>query len=126
MRQSKRDPEEWLPLSLSVFHILLSLADQERHGYGIMKETAGRTDGKVRLGPGILYGNIKRLVEDGLVETSQERPDPELDDERRRYYRLTQLGQRVVVAETRRLASLIGMARSKRLLRDLEFAGSRG
>jgi DNA-binding PadR family transcriptional regulator len=126
MRSSKRDPEEFLPLSLSVFHILLSLADQERHGYGIMKETAARTDGKVRLGPGILYGNIKRLIEDGLIETSQERPDPELDDERRRYYRLTQFGQRVVVAETRRLATLIGMARSKRLLRDLKFAGSRG
>ena len=92
MRQTKRDPEELLPLSLSVFHILVSLADQERHGYGIMKETAARTDGKVRLGPGILYGNIKRLIEDGLIETSQERPDPELDDERRRYYRLTQFG----------------------------------
>lgn len=126
MRQSKRDPEELLPLSLSVFHILLSLADQERHGYGIMKETAARTEGKVRLGPGILYGNIKRLIEDGLIEKSQERPDPEFDDERRRYYRLTQFGQRVVAAETRRLASLIGMARSKRLLRDLKFAGSRG
>jgi DNA-binding PadR family transcriptional regulator len=126
MMQAKRDPEELLPLSLSVFHILVSLADQERHGYGIMKETAARTDGKVRLGPGILYGNIRRLIEDGLIETSQERPDPELDDERRRYYRLTQFGRRVVVAETRRLANLIGMARSKRLLRDLKFAGSRG
>jgi DNA-binding PadR family transcriptional regulator len=126
MTQVKRDPEELLPLSLSVFHILVSLADQERHGYGIMKETAARTDGKVRLGPGILYGNIRRLIEDGLIETSQERPDPELDDERRRYYRLTQFGRRVVVAETRRLANLIGMARSKRLLRDLKFAGSRG
>ena len=126
MKASKRDPEELLPLSLSVFHILLSLADQERHGYGIMKETAARTDGKVRLGPGILYGNIKRLMENGLIEKSQERPDPEFDDERRRYYRLTQFGRRVMVAETRRLASLIGMARSKRLLRDLKFSGSRG
>ena len=126
MKQTKRDPEELLPLSLSVFHILLALADQERHGYGIMKETAARTDGKVRLGPGILYGNIKRLIEEGLIEKSQERPDPELDDERRRYYRLTQFGKRVVVAETRRLTSLIGMARSKRLLSDLKFAGSRG
>ena len=126
MKQTKRDPEELLPLSLSVFHILLSLADQERHGYGIMKETAARTAGKVRLGPGILYGNIKRLIEDGLIETSQERPDPELDDERRRYYRLTQFGLRVVTAETHRLATLLGMARSKRLLRDLKFAGSRG
>jgi len=124
MRPAKRDPEELLPLSLSVFHILLSLADEERHGYGIMKETAARTDGKVRLGPGILYGNIKRLIEDGLIEASQERPDPELDDERRRYYRLTQFGQRVVTAETRRLASLLGMARSRRLLRDVKFAGS--
>jgi len=126
MKASKRDPEELLPLSLSVFHILLSLADQERHGYGIMKETAARTDGKVRLGPGILYGNIKRLIEDGLIEKSQERRDPELDDERRRYYRLAQFGQRVIVAETRRLASLIGMARSKRLLSDAKFAGSCG
>src|SRR5262245_9593635 len=123
MRRSERDPEEFLPLSISVFHILLSLTDAERHGYGIMKETSARTDGKVRLGPGILYGNIKRLIEDGLIENSQERPDPELDDERRRYYRLTQFGQRVLAAETRRLANLIGMARSKRLLSDVKFAG---
>ena len=126
MKQPKRNPEELLPLSLSVFHILLSLADSERHGYGIMKETSARTDGKVRLGPGILYGNIKRLIEDGLIEKSQERPDPELDDERRRYYRLTQFGQGVMVAETRRLANLVGMARSKRLLGAVKFAGSQG
>src|SRR5262245_18362858 len=68
MKQTKRDPEELLPLSLSVFHTLLALADQGRHGYGIMKETAARTDGKVKLGPGILYGNIKRLIEEGLIE----------------------------------------------------------
>jgi DNA-binding PadR family transcriptional regulator len=112
----KRDPESFLPLSLSVLHILLSLADGERHGYGIMKEVANRTDGKVRLGPGILYGNIKRLIQEGLIEKADERPDPELDDERRRYYRLTGYGRKVVLAEVQRLSQLISMARAKRIL----------
>jgi DNA-binding PadR family transcriptional regulator len=116
MRKVERDPESLLPLPLSVFHILLSLSDAERHGYGIMKEVEARTEGKVRLGPGILYGNIKQMIQDGLIERSNARPDPDLDDERRIYYRLTNLGQRVAGAETKRLSQLIGMARSKKVL----------
>ena len=116
MAKAKRSPESFLPLAASAFQILLSLADEERHGYGIMKEVEARTEGKVRLGPGILYGNIKRMLQEGLIERSEERPDPELDDERRVYYRLSGFGQRVALAEAERLAQLISMARSKRLL----------
>jgi DNA-binding PadR family transcriptional regulator len=121
MKKTKPDPESLLPLPSSVFHILLSLSDQERHGYGIMKEVATRTDGKVRLGPGILYGKIKHLIEDGLIEKSDERPDPGMDDERRVYYRLTDFGERVAIAETKRFSQLIGMARAKRLLSRSKF-----
>ena len=109
-------PEEFLPLPLSVFHILLSLCDQERHGYGIMKEIRERTGGEVKLGAGLLYGNLKRLIDQGLIERSDERPSADLDDERRRYYRLTTFGQRVALAETQRLAQLLTTARAKRLL----------
>ena len=118
-------PEQFLPLSLSVFHILLSLCDQERHGYGIMKEVRARTDGEVRLAPGLLYGNLKRLIDQGLIEKSNERPDAEFDDERRRYYRLTAFGQRVAAAETQRLAKLMTTARAKRLLIGPKLAESR-
>lgn len=111
-----RDPEELLPLTPAVFHILLALADGERHGYGVIKEVDARTEGRVRLGPGTLYGSIKRMLEEELIEESGERPDPELDDERRRYYRLTKFGRRVAVAEAERLARLVASARAKRLL----------
>ena len=111
-----RDPEELLPLTPAVFHILLALADGERHGYGVIKEVDARTEGSVRLGPGTLYGSIKRMLEEGLIEESGERPDPELDDERRRYYRLTKFGRRVAVAEAERLSRLVASARAKRLL----------
>jgi DNA-binding PadR family transcriptional regulator len=111
-----RSPEQFLPLTPAMFHILLSLADRERHGYEIMREVDERTDRKVRLGPGTLYGSIKRMLADGLVEELDERPDPQLDDERRRYYRLTDLGYRIAVAEAERLAALVKMARSKKLL----------
>lgn len=111
-----RDPEELLPLTPAVFHILLALADGERHGYGVIKEVDARTDGRVRLGPGTLYGSIKRMLAEGLIEESGERPDPELDDERRRYYRLTKFGRRVAVAEAERLSRLVASARAKRLL----------
>jgi len=111
-----RDPEELLPLSTAVFHILLALADGERHGYGVIKEVDARTEGKVRLGPGTLYGSIKRMLAEGMIEESGERPDPELDDERRRYYRLTKFGRRVAVAEAERLSRLVASARAKRLL----------
>ena len=111
-----RDPEELLPLSPAVFHVLLALADAERHGYGIIKEVEARTDGRVRLGPGTLYGSIKRMLEEGLIEESDERPDSALDDERRRYYRLTGFGRRVASAEAERLDGLVAAARAKRLL----------
>lgn len=112
----KRDPQALLPLTPAVFHILLTLADGERHGYAIMQEVAGRTGGQVRLGPGTLYRSIKRMLEDGLIQESDQRPDPELDDERRIYYRLTDFGQRAAVAEAERLAWLVGVARAKNLL----------
>src|SRR6266581_615338 len=112
MKHTDRDPETLLPLTPAVFHILLALADSERHGYGIMQEIAMRTDGKMRMGPGTLYGSIKRMLADGLIEESGERPDPVLDDERRRYYRLTAFGQRVVRAEAQRLAQLVNVARA--------------
>ena len=99
-----------------MFHIMLALADKERHGYDIMREIDERSEKKVRLGPGTLYGSIKRMLNDGLIEELDERPDPELDDERRRYYRLTNLGHRVAVAEAERLERLVKSARSKKLL----------
>ena len=99
-----------------MFHILLALADKERHGYDIMREIDERSEGKMRLGPGTLYGSIKRMLSDGLIEELDERPDPELDDERRRYYRLSDLGRRIAVAEAQRLERLVKSARSKKLL----------
>src|SRR5277367_6043432 len=95
------------PLTPAVFHILLALADEERHGYGIMQEVALRTLNQVQLGPGTLYGTIKRMLAAELIEESDERPDPSLDDERRRYYRLTELGRRAASAEAERLAQLV-------------------
>ena len=115
-----RDPEALLPLTPAVFHILLALADGERHGYGIMQEVAARTDGKLRMGPGTLYGSIKRMLADGLIEESAARPDPMLDDERRRYYRLTGFGRRVAMAEAERLAGMVDVARAKRLLPETD------
>lgn len=103
-------PEDLLPLQSAVFQILVALADRERHGYGIMQDIAARTDGKMRLSPGTLYGSIKRMLEQGLIQESDERPDPELDDERRRYYRITEFGRRVAGAETERLSKLISQA----------------
>jgi DNA-binding PadR family transcriptional regulator len=111
-----REPRDLLPLTPAVLHILLALADGERHGYGIMREVEGRTGGEVRLGPGTLYGSIKRMLADGLIEESDERPDPEMDDQRRRYYRITDFGRRVAGAEAERLQSLVSTAREKKLL----------
>ena len=104
---------ELLPLTPPVFHILLALADEERHGYGIMQDVARQTGDALQLGPGTLYGCLKRMLAAGLVEESDERPDPSLDDERRRYYRMTVLGQRVVRAEAQRLAGAVVAARTK-------------
>ena len=106
-------PQELLPLTPPVFHILLSLADEERHGYGIMQDVARQTNDALQLGPGTLYGCLKRMLAAGLVEESDERPDPALDDERRRYYRMTALGKRVVRAEAQRLAGALMAARAK-------------
>jgi DNA-binding PadR family transcriptional regulator len=105
-----RNPEDLLPLAPAVLQILVALANRERHGYSIMQDIAARTDGKMRLSPGTLYGSIKRMIEEGLIEESAERPDPELDDERRRYYRLTQFGRQVTAAETERLSKLVSQA----------------
>ena len=116
MTRKEREPVAFLPLTPAVFHILLALADRERHGYGIMQDIAARTDGAMRMGPGTLYGSIKRMLADGLIEESGERPDPELDDERRRYYRLTDLGRRVLQAEAQRFEQLLRIAQAKRVL----------
>jgi DNA-binding PadR family transcriptional regulator len=116
VKQSKRDPSNFLPLTPADFNILLALADGEKHGYGIMQEITTHTGGKLRLGPGTLYGAIKRLLEDGLIEESGKRPDPAPDDERRRYYRLTEFGQRVAAADAARLEELVRLAHDRKLL----------
>ena len=108
--------EHLLPLSPAVFHILLALAGGERHGYDIMREVETITDGKLQMGPGTLYGSIKRMLRDGLIAEADERPDPALDDSRRRYYELTDFGRRVLVAESGRLARLVEVARRRNLL----------
>jgi DNA-binding PadR family transcriptional regulator len=102
------------PLPPAQLHILLALADREKHGYAIMREVEELTDGEVRMGPGTLYGAIKRMLGAGLVEETEERPDPEIDDERRRYYQLTGLGARVLSAETQRMERLVRAARERR------------
>ena len=108
--------EHLLPLSPAVFHILLALAGGERHGYDIMREVETITDGKLQMGPGTLYGSIKRMLRDSLIAEADERPDPALDDSRRRYYELTDFGRRVLVAESGRLARLVEVARRRNLL----------
>ncbi|MCB0109363.1 MAG: helix-turn-helix transcriptional regulator [Caldilineaceae bacterium] len=116
MNEQANPPGDQLPLSPAVFHILLALADEERHGYGIMQEVERRTNGAVQLGPGTLYGAIKRLLANQLIEEIDERPDPELNDERRRYYRLTDFGVKVLSAEAARLNEMVRQARAKQLL----------
>jgi len=111
----KRDrvPEDFLPLKPHWFHVLLSLADQEQHGYGIMQEVLERTGGKVRLWPATLYGTLKRLADTELIDHALERPSEE-DDPRRRYYRLTPLGRQVLEAESQRLEELVRLMHVKR------------
>ena len=116
MATNQTEPGEMPPLTPAVFHVLLALADGERHGYAIMLEVAESTSGRIKMGPGTLYGTIKRLLEARMIEESDERPDPDLDDERRRYYRLTGLGQRAVRAEALRYAEIAEVARRKRLV----------
>src|SRR5712671_674219 len=113
---TEADPHAFIPLKAQWFHILLSLAGGEQHGYGIMQEVQQRTTGKVRLWPATLYGSIKRLIDAELIEESDERPAPELDDARRRYYRLTRFGKRVLDAECNRLHELVRVIREKQAL----------
>lgn len=113
----KADVDHLLPLRPVAFQILLSLADGERHGYGITQEIASRTSARMRLEPGNLYRSLRTMLDEGLIEESERRPAPDLDDERRRYYRITTLGRRVAVAETARLAEVVAEAKGKRWLR---------
>jgi DNA-binding PadR family transcriptional regulator len=106
-------PEGYLPLTPAVLDIMLALGDEELHGYAIMREVRRRTEGQRRLAPGTLYRSLKQMHERGLVEESEERPDPSLDDERRRYYRLTDLGRKVAIAEVERLEGLVRAGHSK-------------
>ena len=110
------DPQSFLPLKTQWFHIMLSLAGEGQHGYGIMQEVLERSAGKVRLWPATLYGSLKRLMEAELIEESDERPAPELDDARRRYYRLTALGRLVLDAECDRLQELVRAIRIKQAM----------
>ena len=116
MTETLQNPEEFTPLTPAVFNILLSLADGEKHGYGIMLEVEANTNGQVIMGPGTLYGSIKRMLKADLIEESDERADPEMDDQRRKYYKLTNLGRRVLSMEAERLASQVMIARAKNIL----------
>jgi DNA-binding PadR family transcriptional regulator len=119
MRSAREDelgPEAFLPLHRDTFQVLVSLADGDRHGYSILLDVAERTGGALRLSPSSLYASIKRLLHQGLIEELAERPDPDEDDERRRYYRLTRLGRKVAEVEARRLEQLLADARATGLL----------
>jgi DNA-binding PadR family transcriptional regulator len=109
-------PDGLLPLTPAVFNILLALADGEKHGYAIMLEVDQNTQGEVKMGPGTLYGSIKRMLAAGLIEECDERPDPELDDQRRRYYQLSGLGRQALTAEAERLSRQVTAARLKHVL----------
>ena len=116
MNMTRKQAEQFLPLKPQWFHILLALAGEEQHGYGIMQEVLERTMGKVRLWPATLYGSLKRMIEADLIEESSKRPRPELDDARRRYYRLTLLGRQVLDHECERLQGLVHAIQTKRRL----------
>jgi len=122
MTDTLQNPEDFLPLTPAVFNILLALADSEKHGYGIMLEVEANTNGQVFMGPGTLYGSIKRMLKAGLIEESDKRADPEMDDQRRKYYKLTNLGRRVLSMEAERLASQVMVARTKNVL-GTDFLG---
>jgi DNA-binding PadR family transcriptional regulator len=109
-------PESLLPLPTAVFHILIALADRDRHGYSIMQDVSARTAGAVRLSAGTLYSSIRRMLEQGLIEELADSPDPSSTDERRRYYRLARFGRRVAAAEVARLNSLVKQARATGLV----------
>ncbi|HXI39017.1 MAG TPA: PadR family transcriptional regulator [Bryobacteraceae bacterium] len=111
-------PDSLLPLPVAVFHILIALAERDRHGYSIMQDVAARTEGKVQLSAGTLYSSIRRMLEQGLIEELAESPDPSSTDERRRYYRLTRFGKRAAAAEVARLNALLQQARATGLVPD--------
>lgn len=118
MARRRPDPDDidtYLPLPASAMHIIVALAGAEMHGYGIMRDVEELSGGSVNMGPGTLYGSLKRMIDQGLIEETDERPDPALDDERRRYYRLTALGQRVGAAEQARLTALLDASQLRRL-----------
>ena len=112
-KTAKSHIDGFLPLMPTVFHMLLALGEGERHGYALKREIMRRTGGKVNLGSGALYGSINKMLEQGLIEESDERPDPHLDDERRRYYRITTLGRRVAQGEAVRLRELVRLAEDR-------------
>jgi DNA-binding PadR family transcriptional regulator len=113
MANDELNIDSLLPLPSATFHILLALADEDRHGYGIIQDVAARTHRELKLSPGTLYRSIQRMLEQGLIVETRERPAPEDDDERRRYYRITPFGNAVAKAEARRLTQLVRMARAK-------------
>ena len=115
MPMANPSPDTLLPLAPAMFHILVSLAGADRHGYALIQDIAERTAGGVRLGAGTLYRTIQRMLEEGLIVELEERPDPEEDDERRRYYRVTPFGRAVARAEADRLADLVKLARASGL-----------
>lgn len=120
MADTEIDPKQLLPLPTAEMHILLALADGEKHGYAVMREVERITEGEVTMGPGTLYGAIKRMLSAGLVAETDDRPDPDVDDERRRYYEATGLGVRVLTAEAERLERLVQAAHAKQTQRRLE------
>ena len=124
MGDQTRGPDEYLPLTPAMLDIVVALADDELHGYAIMREVRRRTDGRKRLAPGTLYRSLRQMQERGLVAESEERPEAGLDDERRRYYRLTDLGRRVAVAEVEQLEDLVQAARSKGLAPSARPSGA--
>ncbi|MCK5567545.1 MAG: PadR family transcriptional regulator [Actinomycetia bacterium] len=109
-------------LTPSVFYILLALCNKERHGYEIMKQAEYDSDGKIEMGPGTLYGSIKRMLADGLIEEAYERPSPESDDERRKYYRLTEFGGKQLSMELNRYKNAIKLAQKRNLLPGMELS----
>jgi DNA-binding PadR family transcriptional regulator len=111
MAYKSPQPENFLPLPAATFHILMAVAEEDRHGYAIIQDVAARTGGDLKLSAGTLYRSVQRMLEQGLISETQERPAPELDDERRRYYRITPLGAAVAKAEATRMAKLVKWAR---------------
>jgi DNA-binding PadR family transcriptional regulator len=119
---TRSDPDSLLPLTPGMFQVLIALADGEKHGYAILKEVARRTGGEITLSAATLYTIVRRFVQEGVIAESAERPDPSLDDERRRYYRLTPFGRDVAKAEAARMESALGMARAKKLIPKTRLA----